>query len=112
MNAESNDSAQNMTGVRPEIQMWAHALENQMRYNERRGKGDEWKRADPKFLFKRLTDEMKELQIELSVGRTDQVKVRHESKDVGSIAFFIWYNSMLKDAKFIVQHSDIGGSSR
>jgi hypothetical protein len=98
--------------VRPEIMMFAHALEAQMRYNERRGKGDEWKDADPKFLFKRLTDEVKELDDEVHTYPQDQVKIRHESKDVGSIAFFIWFNSMLKDADFIVQHSDMFGVNR
>lgn len=112
----SNDSAKpewKPTGqIRIEIQMFTHALEAQMRYNEKRGKGDEWKHADPKFLFKRLTDEVEELRIEISERRRDQVKIRHESKDVGCLSFFIWYNSMLKDAKFVVDHSDIGGSNR
>lgn len=93
--SQNNDSAQ----VRPEILMFAHALEKQMQYNEGRGKTDEWKEADPKFLFKRLQDEVRELQIELSVGNTDQKKVRHESLDTGSFSFFIWYNSLLRTAE-------------
>jgi hypothetical protein len=55
---------------------------------------------------------MKELKDELEARPRDQVKIRHESKDVGSLAFFIWYNSMLKDAEYIVGRSDIGGSNR
>lgn len=87
--------------VRPEILMFAHALEKQMRYNEGRGKTDEWKEANPIFLFMRLREEVDELRLELSVGLTDQKKVRHESLDVGSLSFFIWYNSLLKTAEGI-----------
>ena len=86
--------------IRDEIMMFANALENQMQYNERRGKGDEWKTADPEFLFERLKEEVEELAREIYTftPAIKQENIRHESKDVGSLAFFIWYNSMLKDS--------------
>ena len=87
--------------VRPEILMFAHALEKQMRYNEARGKTDEWKEANPRFLFMRLRDEVEELHVELSGSLRVQKNIRHESLDVGSLAFFIWYNSLLRTSEGI-----------
>jgi hypothetical protein len=98
--------------IRDEIMMFAHALERQMQYNEKRGKGDEWKKADPKLLFKRLNDEVKELKYELQFTEPEEQKVRHESCDVGCIAFFIWYRSLLNVAAGIVSNSDMFGVNR
>lgn len=83
--------------IREEIKRYAMALEWVMRYNEGRGKTDEWKYLPQSFLFKRLTEEVKELELELLPVRPEQERVRHESLDVGALAFYIWYNSKLKD---------------
>jgi NTP pyrophosphatase (non-canonical NTP hydrolase) len=98
-----------MTPIRNEIMRFAEALEDQMRYNESRGKTDEWKEADPEFLFSRLMDEVKELRDEIYPSKEIagkirpvlrvQEKIQHESKDVGSLAFFIWYNSCLREVR-------------
>jgi len=94
--------------IRYEIMRFAEALEDQMRYNESRGKTDEWKVADPKFLLKRLIEEVEELRREIYPGKKwedlsqkipVQENIQHESKDVGSLAFFIWYNSCLREVR-------------
>lgn len=82
--------------------MFAHALEKQMRYNEKRGKGDEWKECNPHWLFKRLTDEWKELfdVFQYSV-KPDEKELRHESLDVSTVGFFLWYTSLMRTAEGI-----------
>jgi hypothetical protein len=85
-----------MYQIRPEIMIFAHALEKQMWYNEKRGKGDEWKEMDYQYLFKRLMDEVDELKQEIDFTEPEELKVRHESLDVGSMACFIFYNALVK----------------
>jgi len=93
---------------RPELMLFAIALEKQMRYNEKRGKGDEWKEADLSFLWVRFRDEAKELKDELFPNGIpfDQKKIRHESLDVGCMAFFIFYRSLLITAEGIAPRCD------
>ena len=108
----SNDQHTENPHIRDEIMMFAHAMENQMRYNEKRGKGDEWKEADIKLLFSRMGDEYEELSYELLFTKPEQHKVRHEAMDVSTFGFFIWYRSMLLSAEDIVNSSDMFGANR
>lgn len=85
--------------IREEIKRYAVALEWVMRYNEGRGKTDEWKYLPLSHLHKRLAEEVKELDLEILPIKPDQKKVRHEALDVGALAFYIWYNSKLKDGE-------------
>lgn len=95
--------------VRHEIKCFAEALERHMRYNESRGKTDQWKEDDPKFLLERLNEEVcelrdeiypiKEINNELRPGIPEEERIQHESKDVGCLAFFIWYNSLLREIR-------------
>lgn len=98
--------------IRDEIMMFAQALENQMQYNEKRGKTNSWKEASPAFLFKRLLDETEELRDEILRSPRNEKQIRHESLDVGTLAFFEWYCSMLRDSEEIVEKSDLFGVNR
>lgn len=84
---------------RQEIMEFAIAMERQMRYNEDvRDKSYGWVMFDPLVLFSRLKGEMRELSNELAVrSGFDEKKVQHESMDVSTFGFFLWYQSRMRE---------------
>ena len=92
------------TKIRDEIMIFAQRMEMQMRENEKKGKGDSWMYATPVYMLDRLTGEdigeIWELGEAVFSGENgpDEKNLRHEAMDVATIAFFIWYGSLLRSA--------------
>jgi hypothetical protein len=79
----------------------AERLEQQMRYNEARGKLYAWETAQPQYLLSRLEDEFWELSNEMVEDPdtpTDEKRIQHESMDVIALAHFIWCQSLMREA--------------
>jgi hypothetical protein len=83
--------------VRPEVMLFARYIERQLKYNEARGKGEEWRFWDLKSLLIKLKSEFKELTEEINLTPTPiYMAVCHEALDVACVCLFIFMNAMGK----------------
>lgn len=84
------------TYIRPELQRFVVAMEDEMQANDHKGR-DGWKHKDENQLFTWLLDEVRELHEALTKKRTLREighlsdDVMGEAADVGNIASFIFY---------------------
>lgn len=76
--------------VRPEVQVFAQALEARLRRNDHKGG---WREMTVQECLSREQDEAEELEQELLQSPPDLRNVRREIEDRVNFLFFAWHNA-------------------
>lgn len=75
-----------MTTLRHEVQVFAAAMERKLRENDYKGG---WRHMAPKWLLKRLRQEVKELERRLAEKTAKPKEIASEAADVANFAMMI-----------------------